>query len=196
MSSVETLLAADDAYLAGSQDEVRLPLRGLESVVAGALAALPPGAWWVPGPREAIGAVRRGVNEARLEHPHRGARPYKVAPTSHAPALRALQAVGLARGSDGPVLVHLGTGSVSDGAFAEALNLAALLEVPVVFLVSAWALDGDAPVGPQSAAGAEALATAHGLATHTADGRDAASVQAAVERALAGGAPAVVIANL
>ena len=80
--------------------------------------------------------------------------------------------------------------------FAEARNLAALLGAPVLFLVADRKLDGRAPIGPQSAAGAEALASAHGLPVTTADGHDASAVHAAVREALDAGGPAVILSTI
>ena len=187
-SAVETLR--------DSSREGAVPMSGLEAVVAGALSVLPADAWWVPGLREHGGAVLREGPEERLADPHQGARPYKIAPVSAAPALRALHAVGLARASGGPALVHLGIGSVADGAFSEALNLAALLSAPVIFLVAELPLTDAAPLGPQTAASATALAKAYDIPSFSADGSDPVSVARAVEEALGRGGPAVISATL
>jgi len=173
-----------------------LPVQGLEAVIAGVSAALPEGAWWVPGPRERSGAVLLDLPIDRLEGALDGAAPYRIAPVSTAPALRALHAVGLAHATGKHAAVHLGAGSVADGAFAEALNLAALLGAKAVFVVAEHPLDGDAPLGPQSAAGTTALAQAHGLEVFPANGNDAASVREAVTAAADIGGPAVVVATL
>ena len=194
MSHEAALNTLTEAARASGDVGLPLPVDGLEAIVVGALAALPTGAWWVPGPREHAGASLRDVPTERLGPD--GARPYKVAPVSTAPALRALHAVGLARASGGPALVHLGVGSVSDGAFTEALNLARLLDVQVLFLVAEHVLGPDAPLGPQTVAGAARLAEAHGVPVHAADGRDADGVQTAVQAALEAGGPAVITARL
>lgn len=190
--SIVTLQNADRS-LAGV---FHVPVTGLEAVVAGALAALSKGDWWVPGMRERAGAVLRGVPESRLGDPVRGAKPYKVAPVCTSPANRALHAVGLAHASGRTTLVHLGVGSISDGAFTEALNLAALFAAPVIFLVAVHPLGGDAPVGRQSAASPSALARAYGLSVLEADGSRAESVQAAVAAARSQGGPHLVEAQL
>ena len=57
-----------------------------------AIAALGRGDWWVPGLRERVGAVLRDVPIERLVDGLAGARPYKVAPPTPSPALRALHA--------------------------------------------------------------------------------------------------------
>jgi TPP-dependent pyruvate/acetoin dehydrogenase alpha subunit len=85
--------------------------------------------------------------------------------------------VGLALAGEA-ALVFLGTGSVSYGAFHEALQLAAARSLPVTFLVSWWVNDG--PFGPQLAVPPARLAEAVGLAATVVDGMDEAAVRAAV----------------
>ena len=97
---------------------------------------------------------------------------------------------------DCAALVHLGIGSASDGAFHEALNLAALLKPTVIFLVAVHPLDGDAPLGRQLATSPAALAKAMGLHTTTVDGTDAAAVQQAVANALRQRGPHLIEASL
>jgi pyruvate dehydrogenase E1 component alpha subunit len=193
---IRTLRDADAALAAASPVPFPLPVAGLEAVIAGSLAALSRADWWVPGLRERVGAVLRDLPVDRVADGFRGARPYKVAPPTAAPALRALHAVGLAQATGKPALVHLGIGSVSDGAFAEALNLAALTGAPVVFVVAVYPLDDQAPVGPQSMASPSALAKAHGIATTTVDGSRAHKVRAAVDKALKKGQPHLIEASL
>jgi 2-oxoisovalerate dehydrogenase E1 component alpha subunit len=191
-----TALAEADAALAGGSTPFVLPVAGLEAVVIGAVRGLSRADWWVPGLRERVGAVLRGVSVERLRDGFAGARPYHVAPSSPAPALRALHAVGLALSApERAVLVHLGVGSVADGAFHEALNLAALLDARVIFVVAVHGLVG-APVPQQSAASASALAEAAGVRTLVVDGGDAEAVRAAVEEARAEEGPTLIEARL
>ena len=143
-----------------------------------------------------MGAALRGVPVDRLVDPRRGARPYKVAPCDGSPANRALFAVGLAIATGGPVLVHLGVGSLSDGAFAEALNVAKLRSAQVVFLVAVHPLGPDAPLPAQSAASATALAGAYGIAAVSVDGRSIEAVRVAVVAAREAGGPTVIEAKL
>ncbi len=142
-----------------------IPLGPLEPVVSGGFAGMNKTDWVVCGPRERIGAVLRGANVSRLTDGTAGARPYKVAPSSHAPGNRALHAVGLALGSKKPVLCFLGSASVASGAFHEALNAATLTQAPVVFLVSLTPITDDAPVGQQLATSPIKLAQAFGIDT-------------------------------
>lgn len=194
---VVELVKADAALAALGPLPFPLPIGELAPVVAGALDGLGRGDWWVPSLRERVGATLRGVAVDRLVDPSIGARPFRVAPATGSPALRALLAVGLAAADPGRcALVHLGIGSTSDGAFHEALNAAALLGAPVVFLVSVHPLDGAAPLGRQLAATPSGLAAAFGIGAEQVDGTDAAAVRDAVARARAAGGPRLIEARL
>jgi TPP-dependent pyruvate/acetoin dehydrogenase alpha subunit len=174
-----------------------VPVGAHDVVVAGALTGLSASDWWVPGVRERVGAVLRGAPIERLVDAFAGARPYKVAPPLPSPANRALAAVGLALSApDAVALVHLGVGSLSDGAVAEALNLAALQGARVIFLVSVPVFDDGAPVGAQSAADPVLLAAAYGVPGVAVDGGDVAAVQGAVRTARASGGPFLIRADL
>ncbi len=194
--AIRTVQQADAALMAAGPSPFPLPISGLEAVVVGALEGLERGDWWVPGLRERAGAVLRGVGTDRLIDGFRGARPYKMAPPTASPATRALHAVGLAHGSGRPTLVHLGVGSVADGAFAEALDLAARHGAPVIFLVTVWPLGDEAPLGPQAATRPEALARAWELPITEVDGTRAHAVREAVARAREAGGPHVLVATL
>lgn len=188
-----TLAEAEAALAAADDGTPYLPLGPLASIVEGTVAALEPGDWWVPGLRERAGAVLRDVPLDRV-----GADallPYGIAPAGTSPALRALHAVGLALAGDDPAVVHLGTGSVADGAFAEALNLAALRSARVVFVV-AWMDLSRAPVPEQSAAPPGKLAGAYGVSSTTVDGSDAKAVRKAVAKARKAKGPTVIVATL
>lgn len=174
-----------------------VPIGDLAPVVTGALRALRASDWWVPGLRERVGGVLRDAPVERLRDGFRGARPYKVAPPTPSPALRALTAVGLAVANpDQAVLVHLGIGSVADGSFAEALNLAVLRQAHVLFLVAVHPLTGDAPLGPQSAVSPAALARTYGIPAVVVDGSSADAVHAAVMVARDGRGPQLIEARL
>lgn len=195
VEAIERIRAADAQLAAADVVPFSLPITGLEAVVAGAVLALERGDWWVPGMRERVGAVLRDVPLERLVDGLSGARPYRVAPPTPSPALRALHAVGLALAGN-RVVVHLGIGSAADGAFHEALNLAALRSANVVFLLAVHPLDEDAPVAPQLAAAPASLGAAFGIGTSTVSGSSVGAVQAAVSSALEAGGPHLVVANL
>jgi TPP-dependent pyruvate/acetoin dehydrogenase alpha subunit len=194
--AIERVRAADAALSDAGPTPFPLPVTGLEAVIAGAVTALGRADWWVPGLRERVGAVLRDAPVERLVDGAAGARPYKVAPPGASPATRALVAVGLADSSDGCALVHLGIGSASDGALHEALNLAALRDVSVIFLVAVHPLEGEAPLGPQLAASPCALAAAFGIEAVPVDGNSAQAVHDAVAAAREAGGPHLIEARL
>ena len=187
------VLATAEGWLA--EQGSPLYLGSLLPVVAGGFGGMGKGDWVVAGPRERVGAVLRGCPVERLLDPALGARPYKLAPTSGAPAARALHAVGLALASGGPVLCFLGAASAAGGAFYEALNSAVLTGAQVIFLLTVRASLDDAPVGPQTAISPGPLAATIGLSVHH-SGADAQAVSAAVAQARAAGGPALVEVTL
>lgn len=195
VEALERIQAADAQLATEAVTPFPVPISGLEAVVAGALLGLERGDWWVPGLRERVGAVLRDVPLSRLVDGLAGAKPYKVAPPTPSPALRALHAVGLALAGN-TALVHLGIGSVADGAFHEALNLAALRRPNVLFLVAVHPLGEDAPVGPQLATDPSVLGLTFGIPTVELDGTSATAVRDAVAKAREAGGPHLLIARL
>lgn len=161
--------------------------RGLEAIIAGATLGVSRKTWLLPGRRELACGLVRGCPADQLQ----AARPYRVVPPGDSPVARATLAVGMAMAGD-PALVFLGTGSVSYGAFAEALSLAALHRAPVTFVVTWYVNEG--PFAPQLAASPSALAEAMGIASEWVDGSDVAAVRAAVAKAA--GAPGLVECQL
>lgn len=172
-----------------------IPLGPMTPVVEGGFTGMNKSDWVVCGSRERIGAVLRGAKPARLVDPRGGARPYKVAPVSDAPGTRALHAVGLALGSGAPVLCILGSASAASGAFAEALNTAALSGARVVFLLATTPIEDDAPVGRQLAGNPIDLAKAHGLSAVSVAAKTK-DIKAAVAKARKGEGPALVHVQL
>ncbi len=160
---------------------------GVAALVEGAVAAVPKRAWLFPGRRERGAAILRGADAERIA----AARPYKVVPPGDSPSVRALTAVGVAIAGE-PAVCFLGTGSMSYGNVAEAMNLAALHKAPVVFVVSWYAEAG--PFAAQLAVSPAVFAASLGLATATCDGANAESVRAALKQVGAG--PAVVVATM
>jgi TPP-dependent pyruvate/acetoin dehydrogenase alpha subunit len=168
VSDDRTLQKAEATLAELSTPNHALPLGPLAPIVEGAFGAMKKNEWIVCGPRERVGAVLRGASPDRLIDGNAGARPYKIAPVSDAPGNRALHAVGLALGSEAPVLCILGSASAASGAFHEALNAAVLTDAPVTFLVATTPITDDAPVGRQLAASPLDLAQAHGLSSSAA----------------------------
>ena len=194
VEAIERVQDADRQLNASDPAPFPLPIIGLEAVVVGTVLALEGGDWWLPGLRERIGGVLRETPVDRLRDGHAGAKPYKIAPPNAAPALRALYATGL--GLDGFACVHLGIGSAADGAFHEALNLAALRQSHVCFVVAVHPLGDDAPLGPQLAAEPARLAAAFGISSTVVDGNDVAAVHAAVLGARSASGPYLIEARL
>ncbi len=194
MNSLARLAEADDALAKSGAVPFHLPLGSLDVVVAGALQGLERRDWWVPGLRERVGGVLRGVGADRLGGLD-GARPYRVAPVMPSPALRALVAVGLAVSDpERAVLVHLGEGSLSDGATYEALNLAVLQDARVIFLLARLPLDG-APVPRQAAVGPARLAEAFGM-PHFEVTAEVDAIASAVGKARQLDGPSLVVVSL
>ncbi len=194
--AVQRVLEADAQLADAGPTPMPLPVAGLESVVAGSVLALSRTDYWVPGLRERVGAVLRDVPIERLVDGAAGARPYRVSPPDGTPALRALTAVGLADTAEGCALVHLGVGSLGDGAFHEALNLAAQRNASVIFVIALHPLTGDSPLGPQLHADPATLVAAFGVPAVQIDGTDAGAVHDAVNAARERGGPTVVLAQL
>ncbi len=196
-AAITELQKADKALCASQPSPFPLPVTGLEALVAGSLLALDRKDWWVPGLRERVGAVLRGAPIERLRDGFSGARPYRVAPPSSSPAFRALTAVGLAVAEPTQTtLVHLGVGSISNGDFFEALNLAALLRPNIIFVIAVIELTNEAPLGPQLATSPSKLARAFAIPDLTVDGRDAKAVLKAVKSAKRTGGPHLIQAEL
>lgn len=179
---------------------VPLPLTGLEAVVAGGFLGVESKDWVVPGLRERAGAVLRNCPVERLVDAGSGARPYRVTPVTEHPAARMLHACGVAmalRETDTAVLCFIGQGSASYGAFHEALNLAALHRLRVIFLCHAWELTHpESPLAPQVAGSLSAHALAYGIRPHTLDGGLITQVLSAVTDARAHLGPSFLEARL
>jgi len=101
------------------------------------------------------------------------------------------------RNEDRVVLVYIGDGATSTGAFHEGLNFAAVQRVPLVVIVENNGYAYSTPTGKQTAANSFMdKAVGYGIAGVQADGNDVLAVydvtKAAVDRARAGGGPTLV----
>lgn len=101
------------------------------------------------------------------------------------------------RGEDRVVLVYIGDGATSTGAFHEGLNFAAVQQVPLVVVVENNGYAYSTPTGRQTAARSFMdKAVGYGIAGVQADGNDVLAVydvtKAAVDRARSGGGPTLV----
>jgi len=196
-SALEQVRATDAALAASDPLPFPIPAQGLEAVITGGFLGMERTDWIFPGLRERIGAVLRGCPVERLQDGHTGARPYRVAPVSTSAGARMLQACGLAALGEDQVLCFIGQGSAATGSFHEALNLAALKNLPVIFLCSVWDLtEPDAPLPPQVAGSLSAKAVAYGIQTQTVDGGLITEVLSAVSEARAQGGPAFIEARI
>jgi pyruvate dehydrogenase E1 component alpha subunit len=171
---------------------------GQEAVSVGTAAAMQSNDVFIPSFREHGGQLWRGVTLKELflywggdERGNDFAGPREDFPNcvpvgSHAP-----HAVGVAlafrlRGEPRAAVCVFGDGATSKGDVAEALNMAGVWKVPVVFVINnnAWAIS--VPVAKQTAAATLAQkAIAAGIAGEQVDGNDVIAVRHVVERALA-----------
>ncbi|MBD0671782.1 thiamine pyrophosphate-dependent dehydrogenase E1 component subunit alpha [Streptomyces sp. CBMA156] len=165
--------------------------------------------WLFPSYRDTLAVVSRGVDPLEAltllrgnAHTGYDPRASRTAPLSTPLATQAPHAVGLAhaarlRGEPVVALAMLGDGGTSEGDFHEALNFAAVLNAPVVFLVQNNGYAISVPLSAQSAAPSLAhKAVGYGMPGRLVDGNDAPAVHAvlteAVERARAGEGPTLV----
>jgi 2-oxoisovalerate dehydrogenase E1 component len=100
------------------------------------------------------------------------------------------------RGTDGVAVAFFGDGAAAQGAFHEALNLAAVWRLPVVFFCENNGYSEFSPASTQHAATLEQRAVGYALRHHMVDGNDvvatAAIMRHAVEAARGGDGPALV----
>lgn len=170
---------------------------GQEAVGVGVAAAMRPSDVLLPSYREHGAQLWRGVSLHELflywggderGNDFSAARedfPNSVPVASHAP-----HAVGVAlafrlRGETRAAVCVFGDGATSKGDVAEALNMAGIWRLPVVFVVNnnGWAIS--VPVAKQTAARTLAQkAIAAGIAGEQVDGNDVIAVRVAVENAL------------
>ncbi|WP_371498354.1 pyruvate dehydrogenase (acetyl-transferring) E1 component subunit alpha [Kitasatospora sp. NBC_00374] len=182
---------------------------GQEACQVAAALALREQDWLFPSYRDTLAVVARGVDPLEAltllrGNAHTGYDPKatRTAPLCTPLATQAPHAVGLAhaaRLAGDPVvaLAMLGDGGTSEGDFHEALNFAAVLHAPVVFLVQNNGYAISVPLTQQSAAPTLAhKAVGYGIPGRLVDGNDAAAMHAvlteAVERARSGGGPTLV----
>ena len=182
---------------------------GQEACQVAAAMALGSADWLFPSYRDTLAVVSRGVDPLEAltllrGNAHTGYDPKAVrtAPLCTPLATQAPHAVGLAHaarlgGEPLVALAMLGDGGTSEGDFHEALNFAAVLRAPVVFLVQNNGYAISVPLTRQSAAPTLAhKAVGYGMPGRLVDGNDAPAVHSvlteAVERARHGGGPTLV----
>ena len=185
------------------------PIKGQEASQIGSVFALRREDWMVPSFRETAAMVWRGWPIEKLLRFYAGyveagapAADQHDLPVTIPVATQLPHAVGLAyaaqyRGDDLVVMVFFGDGATSEGDFHEALNLAGVWQVPVVFVCqnNQWAIS--VPLKKQTHSRTIAQkALAYGLPGIQVDGNDVLAVHVAareaVERARRGGGPTLI----
>lgn len=171
--------------------------RGQEACQIGAVTAMAEGDWLFPTYRDSMAMVSRGINPVEVltllrGDWHCGYDPYlhRTATQCTPLATNTLHAVGLAHaarlaGEDTAAVVLLGDGATSEGDTHEALNIAAVWQAPVVFLVQNNGYAISVPLAKQTRA--ETLAhkgIGYGMPGVLIDGNDAAVVHVAMTEAL------------
>lgn len=182
---------------------------GQEACQVAAALALGERDWLFPSYRDTLAVVSRGIDPLEAltllrgnAHTGYDPRASRTAPLCTPLGTQAPHAVGLAhaarlRGEPVVALALLGDGGTSEGDFHEALNFAAVLRAPVVFLVQNNGYAISVPLSAQSAAPSLAhKAVGYGMPGRLVDGNDAPALHSvlteAVERARAGQGPTLV----
>lgn len=185
------------------------PIKGQEASQIGTVIHLGDSDWFVPSFRETAAEIMRGrplesvllyyngYNEGTLIPPNQRDLPMSVPVAS-----QILHAVGLGwaaqyRRSGEVVMAIFGDGATSEGDFHEALNCAAVYQVPVVFVCqnNQWAIS--IPLAKQTRSHTIAeKALAYNVPALRVDGNDILAVYAAageaVARARSGGGPTLI----
>jgi 2-oxoisovalerate dehydrogenase E1 component alpha subunit len=183
--------------------------RGQEACQVGAVTAMAERDWLFPTYRDSMALVSRGINPVEVltllrGDWHCGYDPYlhRTGPQCTPLATNTLHAVGLAHaaklaGEDSVAVVLVGDGATSEGDTHEALNIAAVWQAPVVFLVQNNGYAISVPLAKQTHAPTLAhKGVGYGMPGVLIDGNDAAMVHVAVteaiERARSGGGPTLI----
>lgn len=170
---------------------------GQEACQVGAALALGDHDWLFPTYRDTVAVIARGVDPLEVMVSFRGdwhcgydPHAHHVSAQSTPLTTQLLHAVGVAhaaklRGEDTVVIAMCGDGATSEGDFHEALNFAAVFEVPVVFFVQNNGYAISVPLSHQSAAPSLAhKAIGYGMAGERVDGNDMVAVLATLTRAV------------
>ena len=185
------------------------PVTGQEAAQIGSASALRDDDWLVPAFRETAAALWRGLDPASLILYNGGYNeggaldedahdlPIAIPVASQIPHAAGIAYAAKLRGTDEVVMTYFGDGATSEGDFHEALNFAALYDLPVVFVCqnNQWAIS--TPREDQT--GSKSLAQkalAYGMPGVKVDGNDLLAVRLAsdeaVERARNGDGPTLI----
>lgn len=168
---------------------------GQEAIEVGATTALAPNDWLFPTYRDSVAVMSRGVDPLEVMSTFRGdwhggfdPREYKVSIQATPLTTQLLHAVGVAhaaklRGEDTVTLAMCGDGATSEGDFHEALNFAAVFQLPVLFLVQNNGYAISVPLSSQTHAPTLAhKAVGYGMAGERVDGNDLAALLSVLGR--------------
>ena len=176
------------------------PMTGQEAIPVGSVFALDPATdWVVPQYREQLAMLHWGLSMSTYFLQRQGHPVGATLPTSHrlfpqqvALAAHLPHAVGVAwgmrlQGEVSVAICYFGDGSSSEGDFHEALNLAGVQKVPVIFVCqnNQWAIS--TPVAQQTAGTIADRAIGYGIAGEQVDGNDPLAMYVATKRARARG---------
>ncbi|WP_136089580.1 thiamine pyrophosphate-dependent dehydrogenase E1 component subunit alpha [Auritidibacter ignavus] len=170
---------------------------GQEACQVGAALCLQDNDWVFPTYRDSVTAITRGVDPLQVMVSFRGdwhcgynPKAYRVGPMSTPLTTQLLHAVGVGhaaklRNEDTVVLAMCGDGATSEGDFHEALNFAAVFEIPAVFFVQNNGYAISVPLSRQTVAPSLAhKAIGYGIAGERIDGNDLLAVLATLRRAV------------
>lgn len=182
------------------------PIKGQEASQLGAIACLQEGDWLVPSFRETAAEIWRGRSMESVLLYYNGYNEGTIIPADQNDmpmavpvGTQGLHAVGIGwamkyRKQADVVMTFLGDGATSEGDFHEAMNFAAVYQVPVLFICqnNHWAIS--VPLSKQTNSQTLAQkAIAYGMPGVQVDGNDILAVYAATQeattRAREGGGP-------
>ena len=170
---------------------------GQEACQIAAALCLDDNDWLFPTYRDTVAVLTKGVAPMEVMTSFRGEwhcgydpKAYKCAPMSTPLTTQLLHAVGVAhsaklRGENTVVVAMCGDGATSEGDFHEALNFAAVFNLPVIFFVQNNKYAISVPLSHQSAAPSLAhKAVGYGMAGERVDGNDLMALMAIMTRAV------------
>ncbi len=170
---------------------------GQEACQIAAALCLGENDWLFPTYRDTVAVLTKGVAPMEVMTSFRGEwhcgydpKAYNCAPMSTPLTTQLLHAVGVAhaaklRGEDTVVVAMCGDGATSEGDFHEALNFAAVFNLPVIFFVQNNKYAISVPLSQQSAAPSLAhKAVGYGMAGERVDGNDLMALMAIMTRAV------------
>ncbi|MEO9247322.1 thiamine pyrophosphate-dependent enzyme [Citricoccus nitrophenolicus] len=168
---------------------------GQEACQVAATACLAEGDWLFPTYRDTVAVISRGVDPMDVMTIFRGdwhggydPQRERVGIQSTPLTTQLLHGVGVAhaarlRGEDTVVVALCGDGATSEGDFHEALNFAAVFQLPVVFFVQNNQYAISVPLARQTVAPSLAhKAVGYGMAGERVDGNDLVALLSVLER--------------